>query len=144
LPIDYNILFYLEGRWDRLWGDESSRIFIANYQGDSIEYPVIVNGGGGWGERSCNLVIFKRSDSDSVILDKYADVNVSVIRWDGPMSFFAGGGLLGWGMHKLEGGSKYYLFSWYKILHTKRLLPTANIARADDYLRYYYYYQHII
>jgi hypothetical protein len=142
LPVDYNILFYLESQWDRLWGDEGSRIFDRNYQGDSIEHPVIIQYNRGI---ACNVVIFQKGNNNAIKLVANVDLDLRIIHWGAPLSFFAGGGLLGWGKHKLDDNSKYsryYLFSWYKILHTKRL--TSGIDRADDYLRYYYYYQYII
>ncbi len=142
LPVDYNILFYLESQWDRLLGDDSMRFFVQNYQGVDVEYPVILRGNGDW---KCNLVMFKRDSVNAVTLNKDTDVDVRIMRWDLPMSFFAGGGLLGWGKHKPGANSKYYLFSWYKIMHTKRLSSVnMNNTRPDDYLRYYYYYQYII
>jgi len=144
LPVDYNILFYLEGRWYRLWSNDEFRIFVENYQGERIEYPVILHGQGEMGEWSCNLVVFKRGSVNAVSLKKDTDVDVTVMRWDVPVSFFAGGGLLGLGRHKSGYNSKYYLFSWYKILRTKRLASNENRVYDDDYLRYYYYYQYII
>jgi hypothetical protein len=140
LPIDYNILFYLESQWKRLLDDESMRWFVQNYQGEDVEYPVILKGNEDW---NCNLVMFKRDSGNAVTLKKDTDVDVRIMRWDAPMSFFSGGGLLGWGRHKPGYESKYYLFSWYKIMRTKRLLSN-NTSRPDDYLRYYYYYQYII
>jgi hypothetical protein len=142
LPIDYNILFYLESQWERLLGGDSMRFFVQSYQDEDVEYPVILNGNGDW---NCNLVMFKRDSVNAITLNKDTDVDVHIMRWGAPMSFFAGGGLLGWGLHETDGEyrlSKYYLFSWYKILRTKRL--ASNTPRADDYLRYYYYYQYII
>ena len=142
LPTDYNMLFYIESQWSRLLENlenDDMRIFIQNYQDDNVEYPVILNNLQEW---SCNLVIFKRDGSNAVALKKDIDVDVRVMRWDSPMTFFAGGGLLGWGKHKPGYKSKYYLFSWYKIMRTKRLV--SNTQKPDDYLRYYYYYQYII
>ncbi len=141
LPVDYNMLFYLESQWDRLLGDVSMRFFVQNYQGVDVEYPVIFKGNEDW---KCNLVMFKKDSVNAVTLNKDMDVDVRIMRWDAPMSFFAGGGLLGWGRHKPGEDSKYYLFSWYKILHTKRLSSTTSRPKDDDYLRYYYYYQYII
>ena len=142
LPIDYNILFYLESQWNRLSGYNNMRYFVNNYQDEDVEYPVILNSNGDW---NCNLVMFKRDSVNAITLNKDTDVDVHIMRWGAPMSFFAGGGLLGWGWHRTDSEyrlSKYYLFSWYKILRTKRL--ASNTPRADDYLRYYYYYQYII
>jgi len=146
LPVDYNILFYLESQWDRLLGDDSMKFFVQNYQGADVEYPVILRGNGDW---KCNLVMFKRNSGNAVTLNKNTDVDVRIMHWDAPMSFFAGGGLLGWGRHRADGEyrlSMYYLFSWYKIMRTKRLASaeSGNRNRDDDYLRYYYYYQYII
>jgi len=142
LPIDYNMLFYVESQWSRLLENDDMRIFIQNYQRNNVEYPAILNNPSGW---SCKLVMFKRDGSNAVTLDKQIDIDMNVMRWDTPMSFFSGGGLLGWGRHQPNRESKYYLFSWYKILRTKRLVSnTSNTPRPDDYLRYYYYYQHII
>jgi hypothetical protein len=105
-------------------------------------YPTIIEDNNNW---ECNLIVFRRDGNEAVSLIKGTDVDVSIMRWDSPMSFFAGGGLLGWGRHREHYDSKYYLFSWYKILRAKRLvLNTSNTPRSDDYLRYYYYYQHII
>ena len=142
LPIDYNMLFYIESQWSRLLDNDDMRILIQNYQRNNVEYPAILNNPSGW---SCKLVMFKRDGSNAVTLDKQIDIYMNVMRWDTPMSFFCGGGLLGWGRHQPNRESKYYLFSWYKILRTKRLVSnTSNTPRLDDYLRYYYYYQHII
>jgi len=141
LPIDYNMLFYLESQWNRLSGYTNMRYFVNNYEGVNVEYPVISNDQRDW---ECNLVMFKRDSDNAVTLNKETDVDVRIMRWDAPMSFFAGGGLLGWGRHKPGEDSKYYLFSWYKILHTKRLSSTTSRPNDDDYLRYYYYYQYII
>jgi len=142
LPIDYNMLFYVESQWSRLLENDDMRIFIQNYQRNNVEYPAILNNPSEW---SCKLVMFKRDGSNAVTLDKQIDIDMNVMRWDTPMSFFSGGGLLGWGRHQPNRESKYYLFSWYKILRTKRLVSnTSNTPRPDDYLRYYYYYQHII
>jgi hypothetical protein len=152
LPVDYNILFYLEshcmcpehiGIRDE---DEMPELpwtrYVRNYMGNNIVYPTILQNEGDW---KCNLVIFKRNSNDVVSLAKDVDIDLRIMRWDSPISFFAGGGLLGWGRHKEHYNSKYYLFSWYKILHTKRLVSnTSNTPRHDDYLRYYYYYQYII
>jgi len=140
LPIDYNMLFYLESQWNRLSGYNNMRHFVNNYQDEDVEYPVILNSNGDW---KCNLVMFKRDSGNAVTLKKDTDVDVRIMRWDAPMSFFSGGGLLGWGRHNPGEDSKYYLFSWYKIMRTKRLLSN-NTSRPDDYLRYYYYYQYII
>jgi len=142
LPIDYNMLLYLESQWDRLLGDNSMRFFVQNFKGEDVEYPVILKSSEDW---ECNLVMFKRDSRNAVTLKKDTDVDVTVMRWNLRMSFFAGGGLLGWGRHKSDREyalSKYYLFSWYKIMRTKR--TASNTPRADDYLRYYYYYQYII
>ncbi len=146
LPIDYNILFYLESHWNRLLGDESSRIFVKNHNDEAVEYPVIIQMGGD-NNQHYSLVIFRRDSGNSVTLSKDRDVGMSFIPWEAPLSFFAGGGLLGWGAHKPGGEdslSIYYLFSWYKILRTKRLTSSTSTPMQDDYLRYYYYYQHII
>ena len=144
LPIDYNMLFYVESQWSRLLDNDDTRIFIQNYQRNNVEYPAILNNLKEW---SCDLVIFKRDGSNAVTLNKDIDVDVRVMRWDSPMTFFAGGGLLGWGKHKPGAESKYYLFSWYKIMRTKRLSSNNtpnNTSSPNDYLRYYYYYQYII
>jgi len=152
LPVDYNMLFYLESHcmcpehiattdegetpvppWTR---------YVRNYMGDNVVYPTISKEGEDW---KCNIVIFRRDSNNAVSLVKDIDTDLRVMRWDSPMSFFAGGGLLGWGRHREHYDSKYYLFSWYKILRTKRLVSnTSNTPRSDDYLRYYYYYQYII
>jgi hypothetical protein len=139
LPIDYNILFYLESQWSRLLDDDSMRIYVMNYNGEDVEYPVILHDGNAL---NCNLVFFQRDSMNAIKLVTDTDLDWRIMRWDLPMSFFAGGGLLGWGRHNPEENSRYYLFSWYKILRTKRL--ASNTPRADDYLRYYYYYQYII
>ncbi len=144
LPIDYNILLYLESQWYRLLGTESMRIFVTNHNDEVIEYPVIMKleGDHNW---NGSLVIFRRDGVNAVTMVKDRDVDLGVMRWGLPMSFFSGGGLLGWGRHKPGYDSKYYLFSWYKILRTKRLVSAnPNSTSPDDYLRYYYYYQHII
>jgi len=144
LPIDYNMLFYVESQWSRLLDNDDMRIFIQNYQRNNVEYPAILNNLSEW---SCKLVMFKRDGSNAVTLNKdidVIDVDVRVMRWDSPMTFFAGGGLLGWGRHQPNQESKYYLFSWYKIMRTKRLVSNDNRVYDDDYLRYYYYYQYII
>jgi len=140
LPIDYNMLFYLESQWDRLLGDDSWRVFVSNYNGEAVEYPVLRHDNS---ERRYKLVLFQKNNINAIQLDSNADLDVRVMFLGEPMSFFAGGGLLGWGRHKPGYESKYYLFSWYKIMRTKRLLSN-NTSRPDDYLRYYYYYQYII
>jgi hypothetical protein len=149
LPVDYNILFYLESHCmcpDYIMRSEEGEPiippwirYVRNYRDDNVVYPTISREGENW---KCNLVIFKRDSNDAVSLVKDIDIDLHVMRWDSPMSFFAGGGLLGWGRHREHYDSKYYLFSWYKIMRTKRLV--SNTPRADDYLRYYYYYQYII
>ncbi len=144
LPVDYNMLFYLESQWDRLLGGENMRIFVMNHNNVSVEYPVILKNEGDqyW---NCSLVIFKKDSGSANTLVKDNDIDVRIMRWNNPMSFFSGGGLIGWGRHKPGYDSKYYLFSWYKIMHTKRLASVnMNNTRPDDYLRYYYYYQYII
>ena len=138
LPIDYNLLFYLESQWDRLLGSDGMRVFVMNRDSAAVEYPVILRDGR---SQSCNIVLCQRSNA--IKLDSNTDLAMSIMLWNGPMSFFAGGGLLGLGKHKPEEVSWYYLFSWYKILRTKRVVSN-NTSRPDDYLRYYYYYQYII
>ncbi len=140
LPVDYNMLFYLESQWSRLAGsDDSMRVFVPNRNGNDVEYPIIINSDSSW---SCNLVFFQRGNINAVNLVAATDLDIRIIPLNQPMSFFAGGGLLGLGRHKPEEDSRYYLFSWYKIMRTKR---SASVPpRADDYLRYYYYYQYII
>jgi hypothetical protein len=139
LPIDYNILFYLESQWSRLLYDNGMRIYVMNYNGEDVEYPVILHDGSAL---NCNLVFFQRDSMNAIKLVTDTDLDLRIMRWDLPMSFFAGGGLLGWGRHRPGENSRYYLFSWYKIMRTKRL--TSNTQKPDDYLRYYYYYQYII
>jgi len=142
LPVDYNLLFYLESQWFRLLDADSSPVFVTNYGGESVEYPVLRHNNE---ERSCNLVLFQRDSMNAIKLSSNTDLDVRVMFLGEPMSFFAGGGLLGWGRHRQDDDSKYYLFSWYKIMRTKRLVSnTSNTPRSDDYLRYYYYYQYII
>jgi len=140
LPVDYNMLFYLESQWSRLaGGDDSKRVFVPNRNGNAVEYPIIINSDSSW---SCNLVFFQRGNINAVNLVAPTDLDIRIIPSNQPMSFFAGGGLLGLGRHKPGEDSRYYLFSWYKIMRTKR---SASVPpRADDYLRYYYYYQYII
>jgi hypothetical protein len=138
LPVDYNILFYLESLWSRLaYNGDSKRIFVTNYGGHNIEYPVIIQD---ISNLNCNLLLFR--SNQAIILDAATDLDVRIIGLGEPMSYFAGGGLLGWGRHNPGYESRYYLFSWYKIMRTKR--KSSNIPEADDYLRYYYYYQYII
>ncbi len=139
LPVDYNMLFYLESQWRRLLGDDSMRAYVINHANNPVEYPVILNDDSDW---KCNLVLFQRGNINAIKLSKDTDLDVRIIHSDIPMSFFAGGGLLGWGRHRSEMNSKYYLFSWYKIMYTKR--SSSNTPKDDDYLRYYYYYQYII
>jgi hypothetical protein len=141
LPVDYNILFYLESQFSRLLGNNQLRVFVRKYNGQDVEYPVILHDNS---RRACNLLIFKNNTTDAIILNADTDLALRIMRWDLPMSFFAGGGLLGWGRHQPNRESKYYLFSWYKIMRTKRLVSNANRVYDDDYLRYYYYYQYII
>jgi len=152
LPIDYNMLFYLESHcmcpYNLATSDEDETIefpwtrYVRNYSDTNIVYPTITKDVRNW---ECNVVIFRSNSTSAVGLIKDRDLDLSIMRWDSPMSFFAGGGLLGWGRHERHYDSKYYLFSWYKILRTKRLVSnTSNTPRPDDYLRYYYYYQYII
>ena len=145
LPIDYNMLFYLESQWDRLLGDDSWKVFVSNYNGEAVEYPVLRHDGS---EQNCNLVIFQKNNTNAINLNADTDLDLPIMRWNASISFFAGGGLLGWGWHRNDGEytlTKYYLFSWYKIMRTKRLVSnTSNTPRPDDYLRYHYYYQYII
>ena len=145
LPVDYNMLFYLESQWFRLLGDNIMRVFVTNYDGEAVEYPVLLHDKR---ERNCKLVIFQKNSTNAINLNADTDLDLRTIRWHVSMSFFAGGGLLGWGWHRSEIEytlTKYYLFSWYKIMRTKRLVSnTSNTPRPDDYLRYYYYYQYII
>jgi hypothetical protein len=152
LPVDYNVLFYLESIFDYNYfgqteimrggpngNDDSRRIFVTNYNGDDIDYPVIIQSGSKW---NCNLLLFQRSGSEAINLNVTTDLDVRIIGLGEPMSYFAGGGLLGWGRHNPGYESRYYLFSWYKVMRTKR--KASNTQKADDYLRYYYYYQYII
>jgi len=142
LPVDYNILFYLESQWNRLLGDDSMKVYVMNYDDEAVEYPVVRHDNG---NRSCNLVLFQRDSMNAIKLDANRDLDVRIISLGESMSFFAGGGLLGWGRHRQGHDSRYYLFSWYKIMRTKRLVSnTSNTPRPDDYLRYYHYYQYII
>ena len=143
LPVDYNILFYLESQWNRLLGDDSMKVYVMNYDDEAVEYPVVRHDNG---NRSCNLVLFQRDSMNAIKLDANRDLDVRIISLGESMSFFAGGGLLGWGRHRQGHDSKYYLFSWYKIMRTKRLSSnnTPNNTSSPDYLRYYYYYQYII
>ncbi len=154
LPVDYNMLFYLESKLgdmsfvstddfsDYFRRDHDNKIFVTNQFGEAIEYPVIWYRDSAW---NCNLVLFQRDNPVAINFIKDRDLDVRIILLEEPMSFFAGGGLLGWGRHKPGADSKYYLFSWYKIMHTKRLASVnTNSTRPDDYLRYYYYYQYII
>jgi len=143
LPVDYNILFYLESQWYRLLADDNMRVSVMNYNGDSVEYPVIQHDNN---ERNYNLVIFQRNNTNAIDLNADTDLDLPIMRLSSSMSFFAGGGLLGWSWHKTEleyTRTKYYLFSWYKIMRTKRS-NTSTTPNPDDYLRYYYYYQYII
>jgi len=145
LPIDYNMIFYLESQWDRLLDDDSWKVFVSNYNGEAVEYPVLRHDGS---ERKCNLVIFRKNSTNAINLNADTDLDLHIMRLKASISFFAGGGLLGWGWHRNDGEytlTKYYLFSWYKIMRTKRLVSNISSApRPDDYLRYYYYYQYII